>query len=213
MRNKWTSNWDGNWFYCRVSTEQTIDAWGKGNYPLSSTMTPLNYLMEAPFDCGPEDANIAAFNEATSIIERHDAVEEFLACGLWPLSRKFGFKVETKESSLSKVVVSMPQVPLVIGAWEHGAEFEARIANAVNLLVGNYNITEHNAYKGLRHGRLNCVLELARVLCQPRPEPIVWKRKPAIMALAPTLRKLQKNGSVGKDHPISGLRPPQKRLL
>jgi hypothetical protein len=35
-------------------------------------------------------------------------VEEFLTCGLWPLSEKFGFEVETKECPQSKVVVPMP---------------------------------------------------------------------------------------------------------
>jgi hypothetical protein len=49
-----------------------------------------------PFDggsiyCGLEDANFGAFVEATSIIGGHDAVEEFLTCGLWPLSENFGF--------------------------------------------------------------------------------------------------------------------------
>jgi hypothetical protein len=48
MRNKWTSGWDGNWFYCRVYVEQTADTRGKGNYLLSSMMAPLNHLMEAP---------------------------------------------------------------------------------------------------------------------------------------------------------------------
>jgi hypothetical protein len=57
--------------------------------------------------------------------------------------------VETKESPLSKVVVPMPQVTTVIGAHESNAEFEARIVYAVNLLVGNYNVAEYNAYHGL----------------------------------------------------------------
>jgi hypothetical protein len=39
---------------------------------------------------------------------------------MWPLSEKFGFTVETKETSLSKVVVLMPQVTPVIGAQELG---------------------------------------------------------------------------------------------
>jgi hypothetical protein len=55
--------------------------------------------------------------------------------------------------------------------------FEVRIVSATSLLVGNYNITEHNAYKGLRHGRLNRVSELAGVLYRPYPEPIVCRRK------------------------------------
>jgi hypothetical protein len=65
---------------------------------------------------------------------------------MWPLSEKFGFKVEMKESPLSEVVVLMPQVDTVIGTKESGAEFEVRVVNAVNLLVGKYNVAEHNAY-------------------------------------------------------------------
>jgi hypothetical protein len=47
-------------------------------------MTKLNYLMEVPSSCGPEDANFVAFVEVTSLIGGRDVVEEFLACGLWP---------------------------------------------------------------------------------------------------------------------------------
>jgi hypothetical protein len=79
-------------------------------------------------------------------------MEVFLACGLWPLSEKFGFEVEANESPLSKVAVPMPQVTPIIGAQEPRAAFEARIANVVNLLVGNYNIMGHNTYRGLQHG-------------------------------------------------------------
>jgi AmiR/NasT family two-component response regulator len=58
----------------------------------------------------------------------------------------------------------MPQVTPIIGVQELGATFKTRIAKAASLLVDNYNISEHNAYKGLRHGRLNRVFELASVL-------------------------------------------------
>jgi hypothetical protein len=70
---------------------------------------------------------------------------------LWSLSEKYGFKVETKESPLSKVVVPMPQINAAIGAEESRAEFEARMVNVANLLVGNYNVADHNAYQGLQH--------------------------------------------------------------
>jgi hypothetical protein len=80
VRNKWTSDWDSNWFYCRVPSEHLADVWGKGNYPLRSTMTLLDYLSDAPFKCGPGDTNVAAFAEATTIIGGHDVVEEFLSC-------------------------------------------------------------------------------------------------------------------------------------
>jgi hypothetical protein len=45
-------------------------------------MTLLNYLTDAPFECDPEDVNVAAFAEATSIIGACDTMEEFLACGM-----------------------------------------------------------------------------------------------------------------------------------
>jgi hypothetical protein len=49
-------------------------------------MTQLNHLMDAPFKCGPKDVDVAAFVEATPIIEGRDAMEEFLTCGIWALS-------------------------------------------------------------------------------------------------------------------------------
>jgi hypothetical protein len=73
-------------------------------------MTQLNYLLDASFECDPKDRNVAAFIEAASIFLGHDAVKEFLAYGMWPLSKKFGFEVKMKETPLSKVVVLMPKV-------------------------------------------------------------------------------------------------------
>jgi hypothetical protein len=135
-------------------------------------MTELSYLTEVPSSYGSDDADFVAFVEATSLIGGHNVVEEFLACGLWPLGELFGFRVETKESPLSKVMVLMPLITITIMEWESEAKFVAHVENAANLLVGNYNIVEHKAYQGLRYSRLNRIFELARVLCQPRPEPI-----------------------------------------
>jgi hypothetical protein len=50
-------------------------------------MTKLDYLTEVPSSCGLEDANFTAFIQATSLIGGRDDVEEFLACGLWPLGQ------------------------------------------------------------------------------------------------------------------------------
>jgi hypothetical protein len=104
--------------------EQTTDVRSKGTYSLSYTMIPLNYSMEVTFECGLEDANVVAFIEAAWIIGGHNAIEEFLDCGLWPLSEKFCFTVETKETPLLKVVVPMPQVAPIIGAQELGSTFK-----------------------------------------------------------------------------------------
>jgi imidazoleglycerol phosphate dehydratase HisB len=69
-----------------VPAERVADGHGKGSYPLNSMMTPLNHLLEALSAYGPDNANVSAFVKVTSIIGSHHAVEEFLACGLWPLS-------------------------------------------------------------------------------------------------------------------------------
>jgi hypothetical protein len=63
-----------------------------------------------------------------------------------------GVLVETKESPLSKVIVSVPQNGTAIRERESGAKFVARIEKAANELVGRYNLAEHKAYKGLHHG-------------------------------------------------------------
>jgi hypothetical protein len=83
--------------------------------------------------------------------------------------------LEMKVTPQSKILVPMPQVTPFIGAQELGLTFEVRIVTAACLLVGNYNIVEHNVCKGLRHGQLNRMFELAGMLYQPRPMPIVCK--------------------------------------
>jgi hypothetical protein len=70
-----------NWFYCKVPS-QKLDLHGKGMYPLSSEMRGLEYLMDTSYACGADDVSVMAFAEAATIIGGHDAVEEFLACGI-----------------------------------------------------------------------------------------------------------------------------------
>jgi hypothetical protein len=83
----------------------------------------------------------------------------------------------------------MPNVTLAIGVKETESTFETRIVNAAKLLVGKYNVLEHNAYTKLRHGQLNRVFELAGMLCQPHLEPIPIKRKATATSLASALQK------------------------
>jgi hypothetical protein len=103
--------------------EQVVDVRGKEKYPLRSMMTPLNHLMDAVFECSTEDVNMVAFAEATSIIGGRDVVEEFLACGIWPLSKSCEFEVERKETPLPKVIVPMPKVTPTIGKQDSEATF------------------------------------------------------------------------------------------
>jgi hypothetical protein len=128
---------------------------------------------------------MVVFAEATAIIGGRDAIEEFLACGIWPLSENCEFKVVRWESPISKVVVPMPKVTPMIGKKESEAAFEVWIVQAANQQLGNYCMTEDNSCTGLLHGWLNHVFELAGVPYQPRPEPLAHatkKRKPASAA-------------------------------
>jgi hypothetical protein len=125
---------------------------GPRTYPLSSQMIRLTYEMDVSSSCDFEDADFKAFMDATSLIGGLDAVEEFLACDLSPLGRRFGFLVETKESPLSKIILSMPQISTAIAERESPAKFVTCIEKASNELVGWYNLAEHNAYQGLHHG-------------------------------------------------------------
>jgi hypothetical protein len=88
-------------------------------------MTLLCHLMDASFECGPRDAGVVAFMEAVSIIGGHDAMEEFLVCGIWPLSEKCEFEVDKKEVPLSKVMVPIPKFTPIIGRQESEVAFEA----------------------------------------------------------------------------------------
>jgi hypothetical protein len=88
-------------------------------------MTLLCHLMDASFECGPGDESVVAFMEAASIIGGHDAMEEFLVCGIWPLSEKCEFEVDKKEAPLSKVVVPIPKFTPIIGRQVSEAAFEA----------------------------------------------------------------------------------------
>jgi hypothetical protein len=166
-----------------------MEVWGKGVYLLCSEMSALDYLMEMPHSCAADNVNVLAFEEATKIIRRRDAVEEFLACGIWPLSDGWDFKVEKIESPLSKVIVPMPKMTAIIAEKETWAAFEARIASATNQLVGNYGTTKHHACATqLLHDRLNHVSELAGVNYQPRPEPaarVVKNRKASGVEIIP----------------------------
>jgi hypothetical protein len=99
-------------------------------------MSPLEYLTDAPHRCTTDDPNILAFKEAATIIGGHIAVEEFLACDIWPLNDSWAFKVEKMESLISKVVVLIPKVTAIIGKQEAGRPSTA------NQLVGNSS-SEH----------------------------------------------------------------------
>jgi hypothetical protein len=60
-------------------------------FTLHSSMTPLDFTADPSFECADDDFGDAAFIRAASLIGGRDAVEEYLACGMFPLLANFGF--------------------------------------------------------------------------------------------------------------------------
>jgi hypothetical protein len=73
---------------------QGPDACRKESYSLSSEMTRLEYLTDAPHTCGADDGNVMAFVEAIATIGGRDAAEEFFPCGVSPFSNNWDISVE-----------------------------------------------------------------------------------------------------------------------
>jgi hypothetical protein len=142
MKNKWSGGWATSWFYCWIPLHKS-EARGKGVNLLYSEMNDLDYLTEAPHSCASDDVNAMAFEETTKIIGGHDAVEEYLACGIVPLSNNWILKIERAEVLLWKVIFPLSKVAAMIGEQETNATFEMRIVSVANHLVRNYGPAEH----------------------------------------------------------------------
>jgi hypothetical protein len=76
-------------------------------------MTTLDFVTEPLFKCAEDDASDVAFVKATHSIGEWDTIEEYRACGLFPLSASFSFgEVEDKETPVSKINLFMPTFPV-----------------------------------------------------------------------------------------------------
>jgi hypothetical protein len=75
-------------------------------------MSALDFAMEPSFECANDNAGDVAFVNTTCSIGSRDAVEEYLACRLFPLSAGFGFReMEDEETPVSKITLPL----LVVG--------------------------------------------------------------------------------------------------
>jgi hypothetical protein len=90
-------------------------------------MSMLDYEVEHAVDCPGTDVNNIAFIQATTMIRGHDAVEEFLACGMYPLSTGFSFKNVTNDTIVMlKVVVLLSVFPVEPISTENADRFLAK---------------------------------------------------------------------------------------
>jgi hypothetical protein len=136
---------------------------------LCSYMCSLEFRTEPPFDCADDDSRDVAFIHATKFIGGRDAVEEFVACGVYPLAAGAGFdRVVTCTTLVSKWKVLLPKF---IAAHKDDVQFLARVELEAEGIAGSYTKPEHDACLAHMHngGRLNRVFELAGVTYGPRP--------------------------------------------
>jgi hypothetical protein len=142
-----------------------------------------DFSTDPPFDCADDDSSDAAFVHATSLIDGRGTVEQYLACGMFPLSASFGFgEIVEGETSVSKITLPLPEFPLTKVEGECDAHFLARVELSAENVVGSYGRTEHDAcVLALPNGgRLNWVFEKAGVAYGLYPEPSTEASKEAV---------------------------------
>jgi hypothetical protein len=132
------------------------------------------FSMEPPFDCPKDNLSDSAFVWASKFIEGRDAIEEFVAYGVWPLVASVSFdQVSVDAIAVSKLKVPLPKFVAAHRDGEDEADFLARVELEAKVIVGSYTCPEHDAcIAGLENnGRLYRVLELARLAYEPRSIP------------------------------------------
>jgi hypothetical protein len=153
------------WFNCKVRVHVCAQG-GKAMYHLHSHICSLDFRTEPPFDCSDNDSGDAAFVRATNFFGGRDTVEEFVACGMHPLTTSVGFdKVATLVTPVSKLKVPLPKFVVVRKDDEDDVKLLARVELEAKGIVGSCTHPEHEAcIMSLRNrGRLNRVFEFAEV--------------------------------------------------
>jgi hypothetical protein len=96
------------WYYCNVPLHVCLQG-GKSVHALRSHMSGLRFRTEPHFDCPDDDLSDATFDWATKFIGGWDAVEEFVAGGVWPLGAGANFNhVSVGVTLVSKLKVPQP---------------------------------------------------------------------------------------------------------
>jgi hypothetical protein len=140
-------------------------------------------------------------------------VEEFLSCGVWPLSASVDFEhVKVDFTSVLQLKIPLPNFPLHHKDEEDDVRFLTRVEQEARNIVGGYTHVEHKAciISIPNNGHLNRVLKIAGVSYGPCPVPIsakVLKKRKADAATKVSgkrLKVVEKKGAM--DVKISGSR-------
>jgi hypothetical protein len=147
---------------------------GKGIYALYSYMTRLDFVTEPSFMCPNDEASDMAINKATHTIGGQDVVEEYMACGLFPLSTGFNLgEIADGKTPLSKLVIPLPEFPIARHQEEMNDGLRAMVELAVTNIIDRYARKEHKLCAKMvpNRDRVNRVFEQAGVPYGPHLEP------------------------------------------
>jgi hypothetical protein len=151
---------------------------GKTIHALCLHMSDLNFCTKPSVQDSVEDLNDDAFVLACKNIGGRDIVEEFMSCGVWPLSVGVDFEqVKVDLTPFLQHKVPLPNFPLSHEDGEDDVQLLARVEQEDRNIMGGYTHVEHEAYIASlpNNGRLNHVLEVVGVAYGPRPVPISTK--------------------------------------
>jgi hypothetical protein len=159
IKNKWFEAWTHAWFYYKVPLIWSLSpGQGRGLYALHSYMIELDFVAELPFECPDEDIGDVAFVKATRTVGGRDAVEEYMASGLFPLSVSFSLgEVSNGETLVSMLSAPMPDFHVARLPEETNDGFRVRVELAAVNVVGRYTRSEHKVYVEvvLNQGKVN----------------------------------------------------------
>jgi hypothetical protein len=173
VENMWSSGWTRAWFYCKVPAHVCAQE-GKAVHVMRSYLCGLGFRMEPPFDCADEDSGDVTFVKDMNFIGGREAVEEYMACGMYPLSASISFeRVTDSVTPVSRLKLPLPKFHAVRQGDEDDVLFLVRVELEAEGVVGSYTHLENDVcMAGLPNGgRLNWVFELADVLYGSRPVP------------------------------------------
>jgi hypothetical protein len=125
---------------------------------LHSYMVALDFATEPLFECVDDDAGDVAFVKATRSIGGRDAIEEYMACRLFPLVASFGLgEIADGETPVSKILLPLSEFPVARLPDETNDHFCTWVELAVENVVGRYARGEHDACIATlpNEGRLN----------------------------------------------------------
>jgi hypothetical protein len=119
IENNWAARWTKSWFYCRVPYRRSSEG-GKSVHALHSWMSELDYSVEPDVECLDNDPNDAAYVQATATIKGCNAVEEYVACKMYPLVTSISFEnMAIDTMPMSKVKTPLPLFVVENAAAEH----------------------------------------------------------------------------------------------